>query len=171
MDRFWLTDAQFAKIARHLQAETRGRQRVHDRRVISGIVHVLKCGGPWPMHRRSSTIRRRRSTIRSCAGPQRAMDHSVRGLATAVGRPPKCCSTARLSDRALARRAHDQDPRAHRRRVCRPIAFVLIGGQVADCTAGVQLCGGKIASARGRARSPGDRRRPNRRNLNSSSTR
>jgi transposase len=37
MDRFWLTDAQFAKIAPHLPTDTRGKQRVDDRRVISGI--------------------------------------------------------------------------------------------------------------------------------------
>jgi len=49
MDRncFWLTDAQFAKIAPHLPDDTRGKARVDDRRVISGIVHVLKSGGRW----------------------------------------------------------------------------------------------------------------------------
>ena len=46
-DLFWLTEAQFAKIAPHLPADTRGKARVDDRRVISGIVHVLKSGGRW----------------------------------------------------------------------------------------------------------------------------
>ena len=46
-DRFWLTDAQFAKISPHLPTDTRGKARVDDRRVISGIVHVLKSGGRW----------------------------------------------------------------------------------------------------------------------------
>jgi transposase len=46
-DRFWLTDAQFAKIAPHLPTNTRGKPRVDDRRVISGIIHVLKSGGRW----------------------------------------------------------------------------------------------------------------------------
>ena len=46
-DRFWLTDAQFARIEPHLPTDTRGKQRVDDRRVISGIVHVLKSGGRW----------------------------------------------------------------------------------------------------------------------------
>ena len=46
-DRFWLTDAQFAKISPHLPTDTRGKPRVDDRRVISGIVHVLKSGGRW----------------------------------------------------------------------------------------------------------------------------
>ena len=46
-DFFWLTDAQFAKIAPHLPTGTRGKARVDDRRVISGIAHVLKSGGRW----------------------------------------------------------------------------------------------------------------------------
>ena len=44
---FWLTDEQFSKIAPHLPRDTRGKARVDDRRVISGIVHVLKSGGRW----------------------------------------------------------------------------------------------------------------------------
>jgi transposase len=43
-DKFWLTDEQFSKIAPHLPTDTRGKARVDDRRVISGIVHVLKSG-------------------------------------------------------------------------------------------------------------------------------
>ena len=46
-DRFWLTDVQFAKIAPLLPTNTRGKKRVDDRRVISGIIHVLKSGGRW----------------------------------------------------------------------------------------------------------------------------
>jgi transposase len=41
-DRFWLTDTQFSKIEPHLPTDTRGKARVDDRRVISGIIHVLK---------------------------------------------------------------------------------------------------------------------------------
>lgn len=47
MDQFWLTEEQFAKIAPHLPSDTRGKERVDDRRVISGIVHALKSGGRW----------------------------------------------------------------------------------------------------------------------------
>ena len=47
MDRFWLTDEQFEKIAPHLPTDTRGKERVDDRRVISGIVQALKSGGRW----------------------------------------------------------------------------------------------------------------------------
>jgi transposase len=46
-DYFWLNDAQFARLLPHLPTDTRGKPRVDDRRVISGIVHVLKTGGRW----------------------------------------------------------------------------------------------------------------------------
>ena len=46
-DHFWLTDDQFARIEPHLPKDTRGKPRVDDRRVISGIVHVLKSGARW----------------------------------------------------------------------------------------------------------------------------
>jgi Putative transposase of IS4/5 family (DUF4096) len=49
MDRncFWLTERQFARLKPLLSTDTRGKPRVDDRRVISGIVHVLKSGGRW----------------------------------------------------------------------------------------------------------------------------
>ena len=46
-DVFWLTDDQFARLEPLLPRDTRGKPRVDDRRVISGIVHVLKSGGRW----------------------------------------------------------------------------------------------------------------------------
>lgn len=46
-DQFWLTDEQFSKIEPDLPTDTRGKARVDDRRIISGIVHVLKSGGRW----------------------------------------------------------------------------------------------------------------------------
>ena len=46
-DHFWLTDEQFSRLAPLLPTDTRGKPRVDDRRVISGIVHVLKSGGRW----------------------------------------------------------------------------------------------------------------------------
>ena len=46
-DFFWLSDAQFAKIEPFLPRDTRGVPRVDDRRVISGIIHVLKSGCRW----------------------------------------------------------------------------------------------------------------------------
>ena len=46
-DHFWPTEEQFRRIEPHLPTDTRGKQRVDDRRVISGIVQVLKSGGRW----------------------------------------------------------------------------------------------------------------------------
>ena len=46
-DSFWLSDEQFARLKPHLPSDTRGKPRVDDRRVISGIIHVLKCGCRW----------------------------------------------------------------------------------------------------------------------------
>ena len=44
---FWLTKERFARLRPLLPTDTRGKPRVDDRRVISGIVHVLKSGGRW----------------------------------------------------------------------------------------------------------------------------
>jgi transposase len=44
---FWLSDEQWARIAPHLPMDVRGVERQDDRRVISGIVHVLKSGCHW----------------------------------------------------------------------------------------------------------------------------
>lgn len=46
-DHFWLTEEQFARIEPHLPKDTRGKPRVDDRRVISGIINVLKSGRRW----------------------------------------------------------------------------------------------------------------------------
>ena len=46
-DSFWLSKEQFARLKPHLPSDTRGKPRVDDRRVISGIIHVLKCGCRW----------------------------------------------------------------------------------------------------------------------------
>ncbi len=46
-DVFWLNEKQFSRLAPYLPTDTRGKPRVDDLRVISGIVHVLKSGGRW----------------------------------------------------------------------------------------------------------------------------
>src|SRR5438034_3402214 len=46
-DHFWLNDREFARLAPHLPTDTRGKPRVDDRRVVSGIVHVLRSGCRW----------------------------------------------------------------------------------------------------------------------------
>jgi len=44
---FWLNDEQWAAIEPHLPKNQPGARRVDDRRVISGILHVLKTGCRW----------------------------------------------------------------------------------------------------------------------------
>ena len=44
---FWLSDAQFARLQPLLPNNPRGVPRVDDRRVISGIVHVIRNGLMW----------------------------------------------------------------------------------------------------------------------------
>lgn len=44
---FWLSDAQWALIEPHVPKNQPGARRVDDRRVISGIIHVLRTGCRW----------------------------------------------------------------------------------------------------------------------------
>ena len=46
-DLFWLSEEQMARLRPLLPNKPRGVPRVDDRRVISGIVHVLKSGCRW----------------------------------------------------------------------------------------------------------------------------
>jgi transposase len=47
MALLWLSDAAWAAIEPHLPKNQPGARRVDDRRVISGILHVLKIGCRW----------------------------------------------------------------------------------------------------------------------------
>src|SRR5664279_3846835 len=57
---FWLSDKQWKQIETLLPTDVRGKDRVDDRRVISGILHVLKSGCRWcdcpPEYGPSTTI-------------------------------------------------------------------------------------------------------------------
>ena len=44
---FWLNDKQWACIAPHLPTNLTGPERDDDRRIISGIIHMLQCGARW----------------------------------------------------------------------------------------------------------------------------
>jgi transposase len=44
---FWLSDKQWVTIEPFLPTDVRGVDRVDDRRVISGILHVIKSGCRW----------------------------------------------------------------------------------------------------------------------------
>jgi transposase len=44
-DFFWFSDTQRARVEPLLPANARGKKRVDDRRLLSGIVHALRFGG------------------------------------------------------------------------------------------------------------------------------
>jgi transposase len=44
---YWLSDAEWQRIETLLPRGRRGAHRVDDRRVISGIAHMLRCGARW----------------------------------------------------------------------------------------------------------------------------
>jgi transposase len=44
---YWLSDVEWARIERLLPRGRRGAHRVDDRRVISGILHMLRAGARW----------------------------------------------------------------------------------------------------------------------------
>jgi len=44
---FWLDDLQWSVLKPHLPKKQRGAHRKDDRRIISGITHVLQSGWRW----------------------------------------------------------------------------------------------------------------------------
>lgn len=46
-EQFWLSDEEWARIEPHLPRGRRGARRVDDRRVVSGVIHMLKTGARW----------------------------------------------------------------------------------------------------------------------------
>ncbi len=96
-NRSWLTDAQFAKIARHLPSDTRGKARVEDKRVVSGIVHVLKSGGRWidapPEYGEENALQPLRPMGEPLSTKQRLSRHINDGplpeIAATVSEPPR----------------------------------------------------------------------------------
>src|SRR6202051_1325314 len=46
-DVYWLSEAEWSPPDPHLPRGRRGAHRVDDRRVISGIVHMLRSGSRW----------------------------------------------------------------------------------------------------------------------------
>ena len=44
---FWLNDAQWGRLEGFLSFCRKGAHRVDDRRVISGLIHVIQTGTPW----------------------------------------------------------------------------------------------------------------------------
>ena len=90
---FWLSDEQWVRIEPYLPTDVRGKERVDDRRVISGIVHVLKSGCRWKdcpeRIALRSTARPRRSTIALRDGQSAAFGKVYSGLLPSVADRPR----------------------------------------------------------------------------------
>jgi transposase len=128
---FWLSDQQWEKIEPHLPTDVRGKERADDRRVISGIVHVLKSGCRWcdcpPEYGPPTTIYNRfarwarrgiwENLFRALAGSGRSMDtqmiDSTHIRRTARHRAEK--GGAEAGDRPFSRRAQHKDSCTRRR--------------------------------------------------------
>ena len=129
-DQFWLTDAQFLKIAPHLPTDTRGKARVDDRRVISGIVHVLKSGSRWvdapPDYGPKKTLYNRfvgwadkgvwTNLFRALAQAGGPSAHVL--IDSSAVKAHRSAAGGKGGEKSghwpLAKRSHDQDPRADR---------------------------------------------------------
>lgn len=112
-DYFWLTKHQFARLRPLLPNDTRGKPRVDGRRVISGIIQVLKSGGRW-------------IDAPEVYGPRKTLyNRFVRWAAKGVWVDIFHALDAHLAakggtsagHRPIARRADHEDPCSDRRRV------------------------------------------------------
>ena len=154
-DHFRPTAEQFWKLEPHLPTDTRGKARVDDRRVISGIINVLKSGGRWidapPDYGPRKTLYNRYvrwaakgvwSQPVPCARAGRrtaraSLDRQLRGEGSSLGFGRKRGE----KNQAIGRSRGGRTTKIHALTdvECRPFSFTLTGGQVADCTAGAEL--------------------------------
>ena len=148
-DYFWLNDEQFERLGPHLPTDTRGKPRVDDRRVISGIVHVLISGCRWKDAAAPSIYGPRKTLYNRFVrwAAKGVWSNMFYALATAGGPPAEVLielvcregSPLRLwwergeLTQAIGRSRGGRTTKIHALtdRFCRPIAFLLTGGQVA----------------------------------------
>lgn len=157
-DAFRLSDAQWERLKPLLPQDTRGVPRVDDRRVISGIVQVLRSGGRWvdapAVYGPHKTLYNR--FVRWAAkGIWRAVFQT---LVASSGPPAEVLldSTHVKTHRCAAGGKGGSEPQAIGRSrggrttklhalsdgLGRPLQFVVTGGQAADCRAAEILLNG-----------------------------
>jgi transposase len=125
---YWLSDAEWKRIEPLMPCGRRGAHRVDDRRIISGIMHMLRSGARWrdcpPDYGPYTTIYNRFNRW-SRQGIWTDIFYALTGSTGMVGtmsidsthiKVHRSAAGAKggLSsrDRPLARRPHDQNPRA-----------------------------------------------------------
>jgi len=125
---FWFDDEQWAKIVPHLPMNQPGPERKDDRRILSGIMHVLKIGCRWQdcpkdygphktIYNRFSRWSERgiwqrifESVATPCEAPQQA------ALDASHIKVHRCANGGSSGDRGYERRPQQQDS-CNRRRV------------------------------------------------------
>jgi transposase len=152
---FWLSDEQWARIEPHLPTDVRGKPRVDDRRVISGILHVLKTGCRWvdvpPEYGPSTTIYNRfvRWAVRG-VWKDLFNARSGRGRSTHTQMIDSTHVKAHRSasggdggeeSQAVGRSRGGRNTKIHGITDAkgRLLTFVLTGGEAHDCPVGVEL--------------------------------
>jgi transposase len=119
-EQFWLSDEQVERLAPYLP-RSRGKARVDDRRVLSGIIHVQRNGLRW-CDAPAVDGPHKRSTTATSAGPATACSSaSSTHWRRPPGRPSASSSTAPTSrhtarQRACCRKRGPATDRAHQRR-------------------------------------------------------
>lgn len=136
------------------ETDTRGKPRVDDRRVISGIVHVLKYGGRW-LDAQPHMVRERHSITALHDGQQKAWSGNVFHSPASAGGAPAVVliDTATVRGIAVLLGAKAGTPSGTITRVaarttkihaltdaaCRSLAFLPVGGMPLDRIAGELL--------------------------------
>lgn len=76
----WLSDAEWGRTEPLLPRGGKGAHRVDDRRVISGIVHMLRIAAPWRTRPRNTGRKQRCTTTFNWWSRQGDLAWHVRGL-------------------------------------------------------------------------------------------
>jgi transposase len=145
---FWLSDEQWKRIEPRLPTDVRGVERADDRRVISGIVHVLKSDCRWcdcpPEYGSSTTIYNRfvrwaergirEDLFRELAGNGRSTDTQMID-STHVKAHPSAAGGKGGQKHAIGRSRGGRNTKIHALADAkgRLIAILLTGGEAHDC--------------------------------------
>lgn len=148
---FWLNDKQWARIEPHLPTGLPGPERDDDRRVISGIIHMLQSGGRWrdcPCEYRPYTTIYNRFNRWAKKGRWRAIFEVLAkpgkgaialSLDSTSVKAHRCASGAKGGEQnqAIGRSRGGRTTKIHGLSdpLCRPVVLHLTAGQDADIAA------------------------------------
>ena len=152
---FWLSDEQWERVETHLPRDVRGVDRVDDRRVISGIIHVLKSGCRWrdcpPEYGPPTTIYNRfvrwarrgvwENLFRELAGNGRSTDTQMIELDACQSAPLGSGRKRGEQKQAVGRSRGGRNTKIHALADAkgRLIAILLTGGEAHDCPVAERL--------------------------------